>query len=186
MMWPLLAPRLFGAQTPAPDFLRPVRRPHGLAWALCAALLAALLLAVGEAREAWLERAAAHRERDGAAGRVERLRATSVVRPAAPAKVRDEAWPLLAHPWMAVLHSIETASVAQVRWLALEHGVDGALRLEGQAADAAAALRVADALQAQPLWHDVGLSRIERGDAAAASQRFELRARRVDGTPWKR
>jgi hypothetical protein len=179
-------PRLFGAAAPAPDFLRPVRGPHGLAWLLCAAALVGLVLAVLDAHRTWQERAEALAQRDDAVGRVERLRAMSNLLPAAPAKARDDAWPLLAHPWLAVFQSVEAASLANVRWLAFEHGVDGALRLEGQTADAGAALQVADALQASPLWHEVGLSRIERSDTAATSQRFDLKARRADGTPWKR
>jgi hypothetical protein len=174
-------PAWLGKPLPAPDFLRPRRAPHPLSWALLAVALAAALDGAADAVQAWQQRSLASQHFLDARQRLERAGSPRTVTSARAARrPRDEASALLGHPWQQVFLSVETASVPEVRWLALEHGIDGLLRLEGESSDAAGALRVAQALQAVPGWSDVGLNRIERADAGSDVQRFDLKARRTD------
>jgi len=169
---------------PAPDFLRPQRRVHPLSWLLLVAACGAALVGVLDVRMAWQDRSLALRQVEDAQQRLARARSSPAAdKPRAAARSRDDPSALLAYPWQEVFLGVEAASVAQVRWLSFEHGIDGQLRLEGETADAAGALRAAEALQATPGWSEVGLSRLERADASGSAQRFDLKARRAGLPP---
>jgi Tfp pilus assembly protein PilN len=89
----------------------------------------------------------------------------------------------LAYPWGEVLATLEAATPPGVKWLSLEHGLDQAeLRLAGQAADIAAALRLVERMSAQPQWAGVVMTRLQLPEPSAGSDngstlRFELAAR---------
>ncbi len=162
--------------TPQPDFLRPVRGPHRLAWAACAAALLVLGVAGVDALQAYDARAEAQ------------ILATQRARPAArPAPKPDsparratrQALAQLQRPWPQALAAVESVQLPGVFWLSLEVGDQGSLRLEGQAPDAASALAAAEALRADPLWREVLLARMEA--AATGGQRFALQATPVGG-----
>jgi hypothetical protein len=179
-------PKWPGRTLPAPDFLRPQRPAHPLSWIFLAVACVAALASAIDARLAWQQRSLALQQVDDAQQRLARGRSSPA--PAATAaraelRPRDDPSALLGYPWQEVFLSVEGASVADIRWLAFEHGVDGALRLEGETTDAAGALRAADALQATPGWSEVGLGRLERADASGSGQRFDLKARRADTLP---
>jgi hypothetical protein len=146
----------------------------------CGAALASAI----DARLAWQERSLAQQQVEDAQQRLARSRSSPApVLARAGLRPRDDPSLLLSYPWPEVFLSVEGASVADIRWLAFEHGVGGALRLEGETTDAAGALRAADALQATPGWTEVGLGRLERADASGSGQRFDLKARRADAVP---
>ncbi len=170
-----------GNPLPAPDFLRPQRRVHPLCWLLLAVAVGAALAAGVDGYRAWQDRSLALQQLDQAQQRLARSRISPAAQPvrAAP-RLRDDPAALLGHPWQEVFLSVEAASVAEVRWLAFDHGVDGLLRLEGETGDSSGALRAADALQALPGWTEVGLGRLEKADATGSAQRFDLKARRAD------
>jgi hypothetical protein len=177
-------PKWPGRTLPAPDFLRPQRPAHPLSWVFLVVACGAALASAIDARQAWQERSLALQQVEHAQQRLARTRSSPA--PAATRaalRPRDDPSVLLGYPWQEVFLSVEGASVAEIRWLAFEHGIDGALRLEGETADAAGALRAADALQATPGWSEVGLGRLERADAPASGQRFDLKARRADALP---
>ncbi len=170
-----------GRSLPAPDFLQPQRRVHPLCWLLLAVAASAALAAAVDSHRAWQDRSLALQQHDQAEQRLARSRIAPAAQPlrAAPRR-RDDPAAWLGYPWRDVFLSVEAASVAEVRWLALDHGVDGQLRLEGETGDSAGALRAADALQALPGWTEVGLGRLEKADASGSAQRFDLKARRAD------
>jgi hypothetical protein len=146
----------------------------------CGAALASAI----DARLAWQQRALALQQVEAAQQRLASARSSPApASPRAALRPRDDPSALLGYPWQQVFLSVESASVADIRWLAFEHGVDGVLRLEGETRDAAGALRAADALQATPGWTEVGLGRLERADASGSGQRFDLKARRADAWP---
>jgi hypothetical protein len=174
-------PLLEGPGLPAaPDFLHPQRRIHALSWLALAAAGIAVATSASAALSAWQERFSAGQQLEAAQQRLSKTRAAPAA--AAPAAGQrpsqpDEMRALLGHPWRAVFLGIESASVDEVQWLALEHGNEGSLRLEGLAGDAAAAVRAAEALQAVPGFAEVGLSRIEQPEPQGTGRRFELKAR---------
>jgi hypothetical protein len=170
-----------GNPLPTPDFLRPQRRVHPLCWLLLAVAVGAALAAGVDGYRAWQDRSLALQQLDQAQQRLARSRISPAAQPvrAAPRR-RDDPAALLGYPWQEVFLSVEAASVAEVRWLAFDHGVDGLLRLEGETGDSSGALRAADALQALPGWTEVGLGRLEKADATGSAQRFDLKARRAD------
>lgn len=181
-------PRWPSSTLPAPDFLRPQRPAHPLSWVFLAVACGVAMASAIDARQAWQERSLAVQQVEDAQQRLARSRSSPAPGPAVAAaraalRPRDDPSALLGYPWQEVFLSVEGASVAGIRWLAFEHGVDGALRLEGETADAAGALRAADALQATPGWSEVGLGRLERADASGSGQRFDLKARRADTLP---
>ncbi|MDT7838950.1 hypothetical protein [Aquabacterium sp. OR-4] len=102
-----------------------------------------------------------------------------------PAAARREAeasrWLLrLAQPWPQVFGAAEAAAVPGVSFTGLVFDGQGPLRLEGQAADPAAALAAAQALRsnssgdaAPSAWQGVTLSRL---DSMPGGQRFEILA----------
>ncbi len=170
--------------SPEPDFLRPLRRPHRLLWAICAALWLAALAAAMPATQAWFER--------------ERIRAALAAEPAsepaaalAPSRraiaTADGGVPaLLAFAWQDTLLDIEQATLPGVQWLAIEHGVDGRLHLEGQARDVATAAAVTQRLASGAAWRDVSLRRIEpvrAASSASGGSRFEVTGRRPAALP---
>lgn len=171
-----------------PDFLQPQARPGWLAWAWCATAGLVLGVAGWEAAQAWTQR-------DRAMQAVQALQQAAAVRApasaasAAGAQPRTAApapwWPPLAHPWQAVWVAAEAATVPGVAWLALEHSLAGALRLEGQAPDEATAQQAAQRLaraDAAPghRWAEVTLVRTDR---VAGGQRFELSAQVTHQAP---
>jgi hypothetical protein len=177
---------------PAPDFLRPVRRPGGLAWALCG--IGVLVLGMGalDAHQAWealskTKLSASARLVRGADVSAARILPTSRSVPGSPApapatatnaqaasaKQDENLQRQLQHPWAEVWASSEAAARAGVVLLRFEHDSAGRLQLQGTAPDATSAQRAAQALRNAPLWGDVLLSRLERADNA---QRFEISA----------
>lgn len=156
--------------SPQPDFLRPARGPHPLAWVACITALAVLGVASVDAWQAWQEQAAP-------------LPAVAVrtAAPATPSRADVEARRSLQQavlrlerPWPAAFEALEAVDTPGVAWLALEIGDGGRLRLQGQAADAGAAIRAADALRRQGPWRDALLGRMDA--AAGAALRFEITA----------
>lgn len=184
---------------PGPDFLHPARRPGRLAWAACATALVVLAVAALDAHGAWAARQAA-------AGRLARAeqalsapgpsaaaapqRPTSAATAATPAERRQadaRQWlQALARPWPAVWSAGEVAAMDGIRWLGLDLGERGQLRLDGLAPDAAQVLDAARALRAQPLaggaaaWRDVVVARIDR---TPDGQRFEISAQLAGAEP---
>lgn len=159
---------------PAPDFLRPVRRPGLLAWAWCITGLLVLAAAALDGGAAWSARQQALEQRATAQRRTDRLPAAAApavdaaaagagpalspaprqapgLGTAAPIdgrRAEAQRWlQRLAHPWPQVWAASEAASVSGVAWLGLEHGERGTLRLAGLAADAGAAFGAAQALR---------------------------------------
>jgi len=195
-----------GRRTPRPDFLRPARRPGRLAWAACATTLAVLAVAALEAHGAWAARQAA----TGRLARAERAAsATGPIAAAPPQRPSSAAgaaatatatataadrrqadarqWLLrLARPWPAVWAAGEVAALDGIRWLGLDLGERGQLRLDGLAPDATQVLDAAQALRAQPqaggtaVWRDVVVARIDR---TPEGQRFEISAQLAGGGP---
>ncbi len=155
--------------TPQPDFLRPVRGPHRLAWLACATAVAVLGVATLDAWEAW-------ETLQAPPPRARALPAVLAPAPAAPETRRslEQALARLARPWaedFAALDAIRTPGVA---WLALEIGDNGRLRLQGVAADTGAAIAAADALRRQGHWREVLLGRMD--SAAGGRLRFDISA----------
>jgi hypothetical protein len=163
--------------TPQPDFLRPVRGPHRLAWAGCAVALLVLGLA---ATDAWQAHDALTRAQALAA-----LRARPPARPWAPPadtptrKATRAALAALQRPWAQVVAAVERVQLPGVSWLALEVGEQGTLRLEGVAPDVNSALAAAQALRDDPLWREVLLARMDV--APNGGQRFALQATPAPG-----
>ena len=87
----------------------------------------------------------------------------------------------IAYPWAAALASLEASTPAGVQWLAFDLAIETSeIRLEGQAGDASAALRVADSFSARPGWHDIALVGMQRNDARqgpTSALRFAIEAR---------
>ena len=160
-----------------PDFLRPVRGPHRLAWAALAVAVLVLGVAALDAWGAWQARAQAQAEAT-AAERALAGPARPAARPAGTERERGvrRVAARLARPWPALFSSIEGVQLPGVAWLALEVSDSGSLRLEGQAPDAATALAAAEVMKRDPLWSDVLVSRIEKGTAAGAAPRFVISA----------
>lgn len=164
---------------PQPEWLPRVDRAPALAATLAVASALALL---ATAWPAWQTVA----EIDKVEAEVAALRAlaerTQVTH--APTGQAKEASPHLAawaaalqHPWGEVLAGVEAAAAQDLRWLTLEHrAARRDLRLEGLAAQPAAALRSVEALAATGLWTDVHLLRLQ-AEAGASAQRFEVSAR---------
>lgn len=69
---------------------------------------------------------------------------------------------------------------AGLNWLALDHQVDGDLRLQGVAQDAAVVQRVAARLRAQAAWRQVLVSRLEMQNTGLS---FEIVARMAKAVP---
>lgn len=161
----------------SPDFLRPVRGPHRLAWAALAVAALVLGVAALDAYGAWQTRAQAQAEA-AAAERTLAGAARPAARPADTERVRGlrRVAARLARPWPALFSSIEGVQLPGVAWLALEVSDSGSLRLEGQAPDAATALAAAEAMKRDPLWSEVLVARIEKGSAEGAAPRFVISA----------
>jgi Tfp pilus assembly protein PilN len=157
--------------TPQPDFLRPVRGPHQLAWAACATALVVLGLASVDALQAFDARDQAQ------ALATQRTRPVVRARPApdTPAqRAKQQALAQLQRPWPQALAALESVQVPGVSWLALDVGEQGTLQLEGLAPDAASALAAAEALRAAPIWRAVLLARMDA--APSGGQRFAFQA----------
>jgi hypothetical protein len=162
--------------TPQPDFLRPVRGPHRLAWAACAVALLVLGLAAVDALQAYDARSKAQ------ALATQRARPVARTAPAPDTPTHSatrQALALLERPWPQALAAVENVQVAGVSWLALDVGEQGMLRLEGLAPDTASALAAAEALRADPMWREVLLARMDA--APTGGQRFALQATPVAG-----
>ena len=164
-----LVPRSGGR---GPDFLAPLPKPGALAWAWLATAAVVLGLAGWDARQAWQ------------AG----LAANSLALPAAPvpsaatpvAQISGPQQQRLSHPWQQVFKASEVPAGAGLNWLALDHQVDGDLRLQGVAQDAAVVQRVAARLRAQAAWRQVLVSRLEVQNTGLS---FEIVARMAKAVP---
>lgn len=165
---------------PQPDFLQPRRALHPASWLILALAGAAALLAAVDARQAWQQRAQALQQVEDARQRLDRAQAAARRPAPRAAPSRNDPPVLLDHPWRDVFLAVEGASVPGIHWLAFEHDVEGSLRLEGETADAGAALQATEALRGMPGWRDVGLNRLERSDSPGGGQRFDIKARRTD------
>jgi Tfp pilus assembly protein PilN len=164
------------SHSPQPDFLRPVRRPHALAWAACATALLVLLTSGLDALQA----------RQALTDAQDALRAAQAPPPRPPAPVDTPARKAvrqlrvdLDKPWEDALVSIESAVVPGVSWLALDINERGQLRLEGLASDTGAALAAADALRHQAAWSDVLMASVDK--PSAGKLRFALTASPAQG-----
>lgn len=164
---------------PRPDFLRPCRGPHPLAGV---ALAAALLVLAVAALDAWQ----AHGSRQTAQERLDTAQAMAARKPARAAvdspqqRAEREALAQLQRPWPRVFESVESVRVDGVAWLALEAGEQGALRLEGQAPDSAAALAAAEGLRRHTHWREVLVARLD-ATAVPGAVRFSLVALPAEG-----
>jgi hypothetical protein len=158
------------ASTPRPDFLRPQRGVSAWAWV---ALGVSLLVLADAGHDAWLAWQARQAAPIGEAP-------VAVAPPPKPdvelQRALKRAHAQLDRPWPAAFEGIEAIQRPGVRWLALNIGESGHLRLEGLAPDAAAAIAVADALRHQAIWRDAVPGRIENSAAGAGPVRFELSA----------
>ncbi|RVU45120.1 hypothetical protein [Rubrivivax rivuli] len=166
------------ARPGAGDFLQPRPRASLLAWlwlATCAGVLAVSAL---EAQASWQARAEAQARPSLAAARGmgeaapggSRTAAREAAPPAAEAALGtllNELQRRRAHPWAAAFLASELPAVAGLRWLSMEHGATGELRLQGLAAEPGSVQRAADALRLQPHWQTVLVARLEAQDAPA-------------------
>jgi len=159
--------------TPQPDFLRPTRGASTWAWLALVLSLLVLADAVHDAWRSWQARQLAM--------------AIEPPAPVAPPPKLDaehqralkRAHAQLDRPWPQAFAGIEGIQRPGVRWLALDIGDGGQMRLEGLAPDAAAAIAVAETLRRQAAWHDAVPGRIENGALADGPVRFELSATMV-------
>lgn len=170
--------RWLGSLSPTPDFLRPRRTVHPVAWLLLALAVATAWLSAHDGLQAWQQLHAAEQQLAEARLQLDRARPIAKAALGRRPSVRDDPARHLGYPWLAVFEAVETASVPDVRWLGLEHAIDGPLRLEGEAAHTDAAWQATEALRSLPGWRDVGLNRLEQADTAGATQRFDLTAKR--------
>jgi hypothetical protein len=163
----------------AGDFMNPVPRAGALAWAWLATCAAVLTVAGLEAHAAWQARdeARAHSAAVAltapvAAGTA-RADATAPRQAATPAEREAQSLRELqarrSHPWGAVFAATELPAVAGLRWLSMEHGTSGELRLQGLAPEPGAVQRAADTLRAQAPWQQVLVARLEAQDEPAAA-----------------
>ena len=164
-----LVPRSAGR---GPDFMAPLPRPGVLAWAWLATTALVLGLAGGEARQAWQASQAANSLALPSAPRP--FAATPVAQIDRPQQLR------LSHPWQQVFKASELPAGAGLNWLGLDHQVDGDLRLQGVAQDAAAVQRVAARLRDQAAWRQVLVSRMEVQNVGLS---FEIVARMARAAP---
>lgn len=159
--------------TPQPDFLRPTRGASTWVWLALGLALLVLADAAHDATLAWQERQSA-------------LAIEAPPAPPPPPKPDAEvqralrrAHAQLERPWPAAFAAVEAIHRPGVKWLALDIGERGQLRLEGLAPDAAVAIAVAEALRGQAAWRDAVPGRIE--NTAEGPVRFELSAAMVAG-----
>ena len=162
--------------SPQPDFLRPARGPHPLAWAACAASLVVLAVAL---LDAWQARSALTQVQALASRRAQPPARPASAPESAQARATREALVRLGRPWPAVVASVESVQVGGVAWLALEVTETGALRLDGQVPEMNGALAAAQALREDTRWRQVLLDRVEM--AAKDGQRFTLVATPAEG-----
>lgn len=155
--------------TPQPDFLRPVRGPHPLAWLACATALAVLGVAALEAWDAWQQSQAP-------------VAAQVATPPPAPSRAEtdtqrslQQALARLQRRWPQHFAALDAVDVPGITWLALDIGDSDQLRLQGQASGSAAAFAAADQLRRQPLWRAALLGRMDT-PAPGAALRFEISA----------
>ena len=193
---------------PRPEFLALPARPPALAWVWAAT--GALVLAVTVVEAAGLQQQIDEQGSRLSKATQQTLRLTrsapprSVV-PVAVSSTADSAQAVrtaqqvahdLAHPWGAILASVESETPAGLQWLLLDHGVDSPdLRLEGLAPDVASVMNLVDALSARVGWSNVVAGRLQAPvapdtrEAAAPGPRwrFELSAvvtaKQVDAAP---
>jgi hypothetical protein len=151
-----------------------------LSWLLLALSCAVAALAAEEGWQVWQQRQAAEQQVATARSQLERARPLVPAVAAVRNPAQDDPARRLAYPWLAVFEAVEAASVPDVRWLGMEHAIDGPLRLEGEAKHIDAAWQAAEALRQRPQWRDVGLTRLEQVETAGGVQRFDLGARRAD------
>lgn len=161
---------------PAPgDFLQPEPRASALAWLWLATCASVLAVAALEAHGAWQQRAEAQTPGAHSASLVAAREGAVPSSPVPPASAADGTGPALqdlqarrGHPWAAAFGATELPAVAGLRWLAMEHGATGELRLQGLAKDPDSVHRAAAALRLQPLWRHVLVARLEAHEAVAA------------------
>jgi hypothetical protein len=178
---------------PRPDFLA-TATPWPVWGLLLAATGLAALLAVGVV--SWSMQAELDRLADGTPSSRPRPLQGAGEGASAPAGTETDAdarhaarriVTALDHPWGRIFAAVEASTPEGVHWLSFDHAQGGGeLRLEGEAGDVAAALRIVDRLSARPGWRDVALIRWQRPEAAEAARgstaiRFAVEARLVAG-----
>ena len=160
-----------------PDFLRPTPQPGLLSWAWLGTCVAALVLAAGDAHEAWTARVQAHVQPLAVPAEPLQRASAPAVDPVLLALMQR-----LHHPWRAVFLASETPALAGLRWVALDHRAGAEVRLQGVASDAAQVQQVAAALRQMPAWPQVLVARLEaqpQGPALA----FEIVAQLREAAP---
>lgn len=165
-----------------PDFYRPQSRPGLLAWSWLGTCAAVLVLAGGEAHEAWALRAQA--QALVVPAEASRAVATPVPVDLAAVALRQR----LQHPWQAVFLASEVPASGGLHWLALDHRAGSELRLQGLASDHGPVQRVAAVLRQQPAWQQVLVARLEAqppgpGTSPSTGQAFEIVARLRETAP---
>lgn len=196
------------ARWPRPEFLTLPARPPALAWAWAATgalVLAATVVEATGLQQQIEDHGARLSQATQQNLRLARTAAPRSVAPVAPQSAAGSARALraaqqvahdLAHPWGAILASVESETPAGLQWLLLDHGVDSPeLRLEGLAPDVASVMNLVDALSARVGWSNVVAGRLQAPvapdtrEAAAPGPRwrFELsavvNAKQVDTAP---
>lgn len=156
--------------TPQPDFLRPVRGPHPLAWLACATAFAVLGVAALDAWDAWQGQPTPAMPVATPARSTPPSQADSEAR-----RSLTQAAARLERPWSRSFSALDTMDTPGVAWLALEIGDGGRLRLQGQAPDTRAAMAAAESLRRSDVWRDALLGRMEAAPGGGAL-RFEISA----------
>jgi len=172
---------------PHPDFMRTHSERSALAWSLAIAGLLALTMTSWSVFERYQsldvaqQRLAQLQQQRGAAPIPALVRLQAVKSAATDVRAAREVQALLLQDWGALLTEVaRSGAQAQVSWVTLDfQSSRRELRLEGFAADKAAALQVAAALSSAPGWSDVLVTRLQAADGGR--QRFELSARLTPG-----
>ena len=192
------------ARWPRPEFLALPARPPALAWvwaATGAVVLAATVVEAAGLQQQIDEQGSRLSKATQQNLRLARSAPPRSVMPVATHSAADSAQAVraaqqvahdLAHPWGAILASVESETPAGLQWLLLDHGVDSPdLRLEGLAPDVASVMGLVDALSARVGWSNVVAGRLLAPDARELAApgprwRFELSAvvdaRQIDAT----
>ena len=186
---------------PRPEFLALPARPPALAWIWAATGALVLAATVVEAmgleqqiddQRSRLSKATQRAVRSPPPGSVVPLAVSSTAGSGQAVRTAQQVAHDLAHPWGAILASVESETPAGLQWLLLDHGVDSPdLRLEGLAPNVASVMGLVDALSARVGWSNVVASRLQAPDARVLAApgprwRFELSAvvdaKQIDAT----
>ena len=186
---------------PRPEFLALPARPPALAWIWAATGALVLAATVVEAmgleqqiddQRSRLSKATQRAVRSPPPGSVVPVAVGSTAGSGLAVRTAQQVARDLAHPWGAILASVESETPAGLQWLLLDHGVDSPdLRLEGLAPNVASVMGLVDALSARVGWSNVVASRLQAPDARVLAApgprwRFELSAvvdaKQIDAT----